>query len=161
MVASDAASLSSVAGESKAHWGYTAEQLANWRDQLTLDGEDLAARPAFAALEGERMVGFYSLLPGAEAWDLDNLWVIPERIGHGVGRMLFEHALRTAAGGGAREVLIDADPHAEAFYLHCGAERRGAIPAPIPGLPDRTRPQLAVPASRLLAELSSAEGGAP
>jgi hypothetical protein len=37
-------------------------------------------------------------------------------------------------------VTIDADPFAEAFYLHCGAERCGEVAAPIPGLPDRTRP---------------------
>ena len=44
-----AADLSDIARRSKAHWGYTEEQLAFWGKQLTLDAEELAGRPAFAA----------------------------------------------------------------------------------------------------------------
>ena len=139
--------LSALARRSKAHWGYTEEQLDFWAAQFALDDADLASRPAFAAVVEDALAGFYTLRPGEGAWDLDNLWVVPERIGHGIGRMLFEHAMRTAAAGGASAVSIDADPHAEAFYLHCGAIRRGEVPAPIPGLPARTRPQLVADAS--------------
>ena len=150
--------LSRLARRSKAHWGYTSEQVDFWWEQLRMAPADLEGRPLVAAVEDDRIVGFYTLRPGPVAWDLDNLWVVPERIGHGIGRMLFEHALRTAATGGADEVTIDADPHAEAFYLHCGALRRGEVPAPIPGLPARTRPQLAVDAARLREALSRGEG---
>ena len=144
MAAGDCEALSAVARRSKAHWGYTPEQLANWWSQLALTAEDLACRPAYAAIGAAGPVGFYTLRPQSGSWELDNLWVVPECIGQGVGRMLFEHALRVAAAGGALEVTIDADPYAEAFYLHCGAVRRGEVAAPIPGLPGRTRPQLAV-----------------
>jgi hypothetical protein len=43
-----------------------------------------------------------------------------------------------------RPATIDSDPNAEPFYLACGAERTGAIPAPIAGQPARVRPQLVV-----------------
>ena len=152
--------LSQVARRSKAHWGYTAEQIDFWWDQLKLAPEHLAGRPAFAAVEGATVVGFCTLVRGEGAWELDNLWVVPERIGHGIGRMLFEHALRVAARGGASEVTIDADPHAEPFYVRCGAVRRGEVPAPIPGLPLRTRPQLVAGGQRLREALSHGEGGA-
>jgi GNAT superfamily N-acetyltransferase len=102
VVAADGEALSAVARKSKAHWGYTPEQLANWWNQLTLDAEDLASRPAFAAVGPAGPVGFYTLRPGGDAWELDNLWVIPECIGQGVGRMLFEHALRAARRRRAR-----------------------------------------------------------
>ena len=49
---------------------------------------------------------------------------------------------------GLREIVIDADPNAENFYVHCGATVTGVVPAPIEGQPGRTRPQL-----RLSAEL--------
>ena len=39
---------------------------------------------------------------------------------------------------------IDADPHAERFYLACGALRVGAVPAPLEGEPQRVRPQMAL-----------------
>lgn len=103
---SDGRRPSDIARRSKAHWGYTEEQLAFWGKQLTLDAEELAGRPAFAAEVDGSVVGFYTLKPGDPDWELDNLWVVPEHIGHGFGRMLFEHALCTAARGGAREVAI-------------------------------------------------------
>jgi len=61
----------------------------------------------------------------------------------GVGRLLLIHALEAAARGGAAEVTVDADPHAESFYLECGAVRQGDIAAPVAGQPTRVRPQLA------------------
>ena len=81
--------------------------------------------------------------PGQSAWELDNLWVAPEFMRRGIGRSLLRHALGTAARGGAVEVTVDADPNAEAFYVSCGAIRRGEVAAPIRGEPARVRPQLA------------------
>lgn len=49
---------------------------------------------------------------------------------------------------GAVEITVDSDPNAEAFYLACGASRRGKVPAPIAGEPHRVRPQLAFNAHR-------------
>src|SRR5712671_816151 len=95
-----------------------------------------------SALVGFEVAGFYSLSPLGRSWELDNLWVLPRFIRLGVGRALLSHALQTAACGGAAEVTVDADPNAEPFYLECGAVRRGVVPAPLPGQPQRARPQL-------------------
>ena len=92
---------------------------------------------------GIDVAGFYSLSPSGRSWQLDHLWVLPRFMRVGVGRALLSHALETAARGGAVEVTVDADPNAELFYLECGAVRRGAVPAPLPGQPGRARPQLA------------------
>ena len=90
VAAGDCEALSAVARKSKAHWGYTPEQLANWWSQLALTAEDLVGRPAFAAVAAPGLVGFYTLRPGGASRELDNRWEIPECIGQGVGRMLFE-----------------------------------------------------------------------
>ena len=139
----EAQALSALAMQAKAHWGYAGEALERWQAQLTLSPADIRGKPTFVAtIEGE-IVGFYSLLPSAQSWDLDNFWVSPPFMRRGIGRALLEHALETAARAGAAEVTVDADPNAEAFYLQRGAVRRGEIPAPIPGQPERVRPQLA------------------
>ena len=80
--------------------------------------------------------------PHGEIWTLDNLWVLPSFMNRRIGRFLLAHALKVAARSGALEVTVDADPNAESFYIACGARRRGEIAAPIPGQPDRVRPQL-------------------
>ena len=140
---SEEASLSQLAWDSKAHWGYAAAMLDAWREQLAVTAARIREHPTFVAELGGIVAGFYSLHPGEGAWELDNLWVLPAFMHRGVGRALLAHALETAAQGGAREVTVDSDPHAEAFYLQCGARRRGAVAAPIAGEPHRMRPQLA------------------
>lgn len=42
--------------------------------------------------------------------------------------------MRVAARHGAREMTIDSDPHAEAFYLRMGAVRIGEVPADMDGV---------------------------
>jgi ribosomal protein S18 acetylase RimI-like enzyme len=144
----EAESLTRLVMEAKAHWGYRAEQLEAWRPSLAVTAEQLRSQPAFV-LEADSVVGFYSLRVVDAACELDNLWVAPSEVGRGHGRELLAHAVNMARSMGLREIVIDADPNAEKFYVHCGAVVTGAVPAPIEGQPRRTRPQL-----RLSAELS-------
>ncbi len=64
---------------------------------------------------------------------LEHLWILPERIGQGIGRALFQHAVERAAARGATSLTIEADPHAEPFYLHMGATRVGAVTSEVDG----------------------------
>jgi ribosomal-protein-alanine N-acetyltransferase len=138
----EAAELTGIAREAKAMWGYARQALAAWEEQLTIAESEVALRPVFVALMDGRIAGFYSLAPGSEDWELDNLWVRPSHVRRGIGAAMLSHALERAREGGARGVCIDSDPNAEPFYLRAGAVRVGEIPAPIDGEPARVRPQL-------------------
>ena len=142
-VESEAPVLSDLVMLAKSHWGYSAHALERWRPELAVSPTDVRERPTFVAMTGAEVAGFYSLRTSRAAWELDNLWVLPKFMHQGIGRALLAHALATAARGGASEVIVDADPNAESFYLKFGAIRRGDVPAPIPGQPKRVRPQLA------------------
>jgi ribosomal protein S18 acetylase RimI-like enzyme len=139
----EAEALTAIALEAKAHWGYPADTIQSWKEELTVSTQTITSRPTFVAVIGDEVVGFYSLSPSHHSWGLDHLWVLPRFMDRGLGRALLAHALETAARGGASSVTVDADPNAESFYLACGADRYGEIPAPIPGQPERVRPQLA------------------
>jgi ribosomal protein S18 acetylase RimI-like enzyme len=139
----EADALSALALKAKAHWGYSAETIESWSEDLAVSTATITSRPTFAAVLGDEIVGFYSLSPSRHSWKLDHLWVLPQFMDRGIGRALVAHALETAARGGASSVTVDADPNSESFYLACGAERCGEVPAPIPGEPRRVRPQLA------------------
>jgi ribosomal protein S18 acetylase RimI-like enzyme len=142
-VESEAEILADLVMRAKSHWGYSAEALEGWRPELAVSPTNVREGPAFVAVLGAEVVGFYSLRTSRSAWELDNLWVLPKFMHQSIGRALLAHALTTAARGGATEVTVDADPNAESFYLDCGAIRRGEVAAPIPGQPNRVRPQLA------------------
>ena len=141
-IAGEAENLSALALEAKAHWGYSEATLSSWKEQLRLSSADLASRPTYVGSVNGEVVGFYSLAPSEHAWEIDNFWVAPRFMRHGAGRALLTHALEVAFRGGAICVTVDADPNAELFYLACGAMRVGEVPAPIPGEPNRVRPQL-------------------
>lgn len=133
--------MTAIALTAKAHWGYSAAQIERWRPSLEVTAGQLAAQPAFVADCGGA-IGFYSLRIDAEGCELDNLWVLPQSMRRGCGRLLLEHAMQTARDLGAAAIRIDADPFAAAFYEKCGAVVVGAVLAPIDGEPQRVRPQL-------------------
>ena len=138
----EADALSALALKAKAYWGYSADTIESWKQELTVSTQTITSRPTFVAVLGDEIVGFYSLSPSHHSRELDHLWVLPRFMDRGIGRALAAHALETAARGGASSVTVDADPNAESFYLACGAGRCGEVPAPIPGEPGRVRPQL-------------------
>lgn len=146
----EAAVLTALARASKAYWGYDELQLDAWRADLAITPSLIEAAQVFVCESDGDINAFYALVREGDSWQLDHLWVLPAHMGRGIGRALLRHAALEAFEGGAREVLVDADPYAEAFYLACGAERAGEVAAPIAGLPGRRRPQLRLPVAAAL-----------
>jgi GNAT superfamily N-acetyltransferase len=99
--------------------------IQHWRDSLTITREFVRNNGVYAAVSGSGPCAFYALTGAGGELELEHLWVSPGWIGSGVGRLLFEHAMREAARRGASAVAIEADPNAEGFYLRMGARRVG------------------------------------
>jgi GNAT superfamily N-acetyltransferase len=85
--------------------------------------------PVWCADEDGRAVGFYALSGRAPVLDLEHCWVLPERIGRGIGARLIAHATETCRAAGARSLRIAADPFAEGFYRRMGARAAGRVPS--------------------------------
>jgi GNAT superfamily N-acetyltransferase len=131
---SEAEALTTLALAGKRHWGYPEAWLEAWRKGLTITPDYLEAHTVFcAADETGRVVGFYTLERDGADFRLENLFLAPDFIGHGLGRQLFEHAVRTAREQGATELLIESDPNAEGFYLRMGARRVGELVSHLTG----------------------------
>jgi GNAT superfamily N-acetyltransferase len=136
----DAAALTAIAFAAKRHWGYPEPWIQAWAVQLTQTPERLRACPTWVATDAgdgdkdaERPIGFVALLDDAGEWSLEHLWLDPAHHGRGIGRRLLETALDYVARTRPGRVRIESDPNAEAFYVHCGARRVGAVPAPVLG----------------------------
>lgn len=123
----DADSLSALAYRSKAHWGYDETFMQGAKTLLTITPMIILLQPVFVAEVDGEIAGFY----GLRAWreepeieksvELDNLFVEPAFIGKGIGKALFEHAVKVAAAMGYRTMVIISDPNATAFYHKMGA----------------------------------------
>ncbi len=81
---------------------------------------------SYLALEGDRIVGFMSLVKALtdERMILDLIQVDKDFRGQGIGRILWEKAVEEARLNGARELYISACPSEETinFYRAMGAD---------------------------------------
>jgi GNAT superfamily N-acetyltransferase len=138
--ADEAGLLSELALRSKAYWGYDQAFLDACRADLTFSPAEVAARRIVVAESSEQVLGFYSLDGEAPEGELGNLWVVPESIGTGLGRRLFDDATTSARDLGFTALKIEAEPKAEGFYLRMGATRVGEVPSG--SIPGRALPML-------------------
>ena len=121
----DSEALTCIAFAAKRHWGYPEFWIQHWNESLTITSGFVRDNEVYVAVAGGEPVAFYALMGNGRKVELEHLWVSPGWIGRGIGRVLFEHAMREAALGGASSVEIEADPNAEGFYRRMGARRTG------------------------------------
>lgn len=131
--ANQSAELTTIALAAKRHWGYPETWIERWREALTLAPAYLTETATFVAAVGKVAIGFASVrFDGSDAW-LDHLWVLPAHMHRGCGRRLFVHAEAYGRSTGAARLCLEADPHAEGFYLRMGMETSTRIPATMDG----------------------------
>ena len=138
----DAAALTQIALTAKQSWGYPDEWMAEWRADLTITPGYIGSSPVWVAEVDGTVAGFLGLVQSDGHWYLEHLWVLPSFHGRGLGRALFDEAVRLARAAGATELHIKSDPNAEAFYLKMGAVRTGVEVYELLGKIRREVPQL-------------------
>jgi len=121
-----------------------------WQDELTITPDYLDNHLVYVYVENGRPVAYYSLVEllydqefscvtlQQGIW-LDHMFVLPERMGQGIGRELFEHCLKVLTDSGAESLLVLADPNASGFYEKMGCTYIDEYPSTIEG---RTTPHL-------------------
>lgn len=129
-VPADAPALTALALRSKAHWGYDAAFMAACRDELTVTAERMRLGETWLAEDGSgRIAGFFDLRSEEGVAEVHDLFVEPEAMGLGAGRLLWGKLEACATGMGVDTIGIDADPHAVRFYEHMGARVVGEAPS--------------------------------
>ena len=91
----------------------------------------VAANEVWVATRGGELRGFVTLLHRADRTILDDLWLEPDEIGRGTGRLLFDHARTRAAAAGARTLEWEAEPYAAGFYERMGGVVVGMVDSPL------------------------------
>ena len=136
----DAPRLSQLAIQAKAYWGYPAEFMHACYAELTVTAAAIASNEKHfvVAMQQQELVGFYALeglvdQQGDKQIELGALYVKPQHIGKGIGRLLMTRAKAHAGMLGAHSLFIQSDPHAVKFYRAAGAvvvgeKESGSIP---------------------------------
>ncbi len=109
--------LRAIAAASKGHWDYDPVFVKSWAARIEFTHDDVYV----AEIVGE-VVGWAALVTKHGAWWLDDLWVVPEWIGKGIGTRMSRHILKLARErGGPTRMEWQAEPNSVAFYEKLGA----------------------------------------
>jgi N-acetylglutamate synthase-like GNAT family acetyltransferase len=129
----EAEALTALAHAAKRHWGYPEDWIDQWRTDLTITSDFIAANEVFVAIVDNEIAGCCALVLSEELSELEHMWIDPKHMRKGIGRALFEHAKRRAEELGWKMLELSADPNAESFYERMGAKRIGEVPADVLG----------------------------
>ncbi|WP_340199413.1 GNAT family N-acetyltransferase [Ascidiimonas sp. W6] len=132
-VSEDAKTLTELTMLSKGHWGYTLAQLKEWADELTITEHYLKKFKVHKLIEEGEIVGYYSWAGRPPLALLDNLFIHPDHLSKGYGRILLEDFLLRVKAAGFEKVKLDADPNAADFYTKFGFVKVGQLESSIPG----------------------------
>jgi ribosomal protein S18 acetylase RimI-like enzyme len=135
VIPEEADTLSRIAFSAKAYWGYPERWLEIWKPQLTFSPAYFEENESWAAVDGEKPIGFYTLQEkNGNVW-IENLWVRPGFIGKGIGKKLFLHAVENSHQRGYKSVQLEADPNAFSFYEKMGMHKIGERQSEVDGQP--------------------------
>lgn len=138
--------LSNLAYKSKAYWGYTEDFLQQCKDDITVTKEYIEENSVYVLERDNKIIAFYSFT--IYEMKLDALFIDPDYIGKGFGRILWDHLLNKAIDLGISEFTLDSEPNAEGFYLKMGAKNIGSTPSTV--FPNRHLPLMKVNVFNLL-----------
>lgn len=127
-ISTDHGTLTEITKKSKAFWGYSEEQIQIWSEFLTVSSGYINSNPVYKLTVEDKIVAYYSFLNEDEKTvKLDNLFVLPEYIGKGLGLLLMEHFLSKIKKTNANKVTLHSEPNAELFYSKLGFVKTGQI----------------------------------
>ncbi len=121
----DADALSLIALSAKSHWQYPSRWLEIWKPHLTFSPDYFKQHESWVVEVDEHLTGFYTLQEKeSKAW-IENMWVLPEYMGLGLGKQLFLHAVSRSRLKGHLVLRLEADPNAVGFYEKMGMHQVG------------------------------------
>jgi len=117
--------LTQIALSAKRHWSYPERWMEIWTPQLTFTSAYFEEHEGWVAVDNDNPIAFYTLEDhDGIAW-IENLWVLPEYIGKGIGKEVIHHAIALARRRGYKSLQLEADPNAVGFYEKMGMKKIG------------------------------------
>lgn len=109
--------LTEITKKSKAHWGYSDEQMEKWSQDLMISKDYIKKSEVYKLSLNDKIIAYYSYLNINEnTVKLDNLFVVPEEMRKGYGKMLMNDCINKTKKEKTAKIILEADPNAEKFY---------------------------------------------
>lgn len=129
----DSKYLTELTLRSKAHWGYSSEQITKWKKDLTIYTDYIDQNEVYKLMNKNQLIGYYSYIEVKEnTVKLDNIFLEPDFIGKGYGKMMMNHFLLQVKDSGYEAVKLDSEPNTVKFYQNLGFKIVGRLESSIP-----------------------------
>ena len=107
----DAIDLTELTIHSKSYWGYSLEQIAQWKDDLTISVEYINQAEVYKLINENQLVGYYSYLElDNKKVKLDNIFLEPDFIGKGYGKVMMNHFIQHVKDKGYERIELESEP---------------------------------------------------
>jgi len=106
---------------SKIHWNYPKEWIEKWLKELTLTEKDFQSQMIYKLEEQGTIIGFCSIQENDDNYEIMHLWVHPDFIGKGYGKLILKETIQNVVKK-EKVVIVESDPNAESFYQSQGFE---------------------------------------
>jgi GNAT superfamily N-acetyltransferase len=128
----DANKITDLTIRSKDFWNYGAEQIAEWKDDLTITSDYIDENEVFKLSVENEIIGFYAFnSQDKNTVKLNFLFVEPKFIGKGYGKILLNDFLKRMEETDYDKITLDADPNVENFYTRAGFKVVGRLQSSI------------------------------
>lgn len=115
----DIKSLNHLMMESEGYWGFDDDYLKAFKESYHLTADFIKKHLCYYLVEDNIIQGFYGV--NLNAHELEYLYVMPSRIGTGMGQRLWQHMLSECSRYKINEITFVTSPEAKGFYEKQGA----------------------------------------
>ena len=122
--------LTNIAIKSEAYWGYDVNYMENFKSIYKVTKEFISNNPTFVIKEDNNIAGFYGILVDDvddNEISLEYLFIEPQYIGKGYGKLLWKHMIDKCDNLGIERFVIVTSPQAKGFYTKMGAILYGEV----------------------------------
>lgn len=125
---SDNEVLTGITIKSKAYWKYSKEQMESWLEVLTITKDYIEKNEVYKLTVDNIIIGYYSYFNEENnSVKLDNLFILPQYIGKGYGKVLMNDFLTKMKEAKVKHIILHADPNAEKFYENFNFIKKGQL----------------------------------
>lgn len=112
----DAGALTDILHRSKAHWGYSPQQMDAFRSEYRIGPATLHTQDIIVVEDAGRAVAFAGGLMQGDCLFVDFLFVAPEAMGKALGSLLLQRLIDKARAAGGTRLMLESDHYAKKFY---------------------------------------------
>jgi N-acetylglutamate synthase-like GNAT family acetyltransferase len=117
----DSEVLTAITKKSKAYWGYSDYQIEKWSDVLTITKTYIEVNDVYKLVKDDLIIGYYSYFNlSKDLVKLDNLFLLPNFIGTGLGKMLINDFFERINNSEIKKIVLESEPKVEKFYEKFG-----------------------------------------